>query len=252
MKTSFKEKISKLGKFILNGIFPSHIKCIFCGNELSETCTNNCCEECKESLPFITSCCDRCGLPMNEQHLEVCSSCKRQNYNFVKARSSFAYTDQPLALVRKIKFRNKKIVIPAMAKFLFDTFKAWNINVDLVTFVPMHPESEKVRGFNQSQILAEEFSRLSNLPVTYCSKKILNTPNQRDLSFEKRKENIKDAFIVNPEKRSEIKGKTILIIDDVFTTGATTNELSKTLISAKVKDCYVLTFAHTIFNSTSN
>ena len=250
MKMPLKEKLSKLYTSILNTLFPKDIKCIFCGGELSERSINGCCEECQEDLPYITSCCDRCGLPMNEEHLEVCNSCKRQNYEFEKARSVFSYISQPLALVRKVKFRSKKIFIPQMAKYLYETFKAWNISVDVVTFVPMYKDNEKVRGFNQSQILAEEFCALANLPITYGVNKKINTPNQRDLSFAKRKENIKDAFEFKHENKSEINNKTVLIIDDVFTTGATTNELAKTLKQAKAKNCYVLTFAHTIFKDS--
>ena len=242
----FKETLSKLYAHLLNTLFPNKIKCIFCGNELSER-EEDYCLECKDSLPFINSCCYRCGLPMNEEHLEVCSSCKRNNYNFVQARSAFSYIDSPLRLVRKVKFRSKKVFIPQMAKFLHEVFLAWNIKVDVVAFVPMFPKREKERGFNQAQILAEEFALLANLPITYCAVKNLNTLNQQDLSFEKRKENIKDAFSIKTESKHEIKDKTILIIDDVFTTGATTSELSKTVINAKAKQCYVLTFAHTIF-----
>ena len=249
MKISAKEKLSKFGKFILNLIFPNKIKCIFCGEELNEHCEIYC-EECAETLPFITSCCERCGLPMSEEHLEVCNSCKRQNYNFLKARSVFSYTNQPLSLVRKVKFRGKKVFIPEMAKLMYEKFLSLNFKVDLIAFVPMHSEKEKVRGFNQSKILAEEFSRLSNIPVTYCCEKVLNTQNQRDLSFEKRKENIKDAFKVKSDLKHEIKDKVVLIIDDVFTTGATTNELALTLKRAKAKDCYVLTFAHTVLNKS--
>ena len=248
MKTTFKEKMSKFGNSLLNLIFPNKIKCIFCGTELNENC-HTYCEHCKDTLPFITSCCDRCGLPMSDEHLEVCSSCKRQNYNFVKARSVFSYIDLPLDVVRKVKFRKKKIFLPEMAELLYKTFLTWNISVDLVTYVPMYPKNEKERGFNQSKILAEEFSRLSNIPITYCCEKILNTQNQRDLSFEKRKENIKDAFKIIKESKPEIKDKVILIIDDVFTTGATTSELALTLKRANVKDCYVLTFAHTILKN---
>ena len=246
MKPSFKEQCVKLKNYFLNILFPKHIKCIFCGNELTESSKFDTCEDCKTSLPTITTCCDRCGLPVPADVLGVCQQCKQQNYHFLKARSVFSYSNKVISLVRTVKFRSKKVFIPQMANYLFETFKQWNIKVDLISFVPMFPTKEKSRGFNQSKILAEEFSKLSNIPVTYCCNKVLNTQNQTDLSFQKRKENILDAFKVATEHKSEIKNKTILIIDDVFTTGATSSELSKTLKSAGAKDCYVLTFAHTL------
>lgn len=240
-----KSKLKKVKDYLLNLIFPTHIKCVFCKRELNEQAIYSTCSKCITSLPFITTCCDKCGLPMPIGFLGVCQHCKDLNYDFVQARSVFSYKDEPLALVRKVKFRSKKIFIPEMARYMFEYFVSWNINVDFVTFVPMFPKNEKARGFNQSKLLAEEFSKLSNIATIPCCNKILNTQNQRELSFEKRKENIKDAFKFNKEFKSKIKGKTLLIIDDVFTTGATTSELSKTLISAGAKACYVLTFAHT-------
>lgn len=240
-----KSKLKKIKDYLLNLIFPSNIKCIFCKQELNEKAINNTCEKCMASLPFISTCCDRCGLPVIDGFIGVCKRCKNQNYNFAQARSVFIYRDASLNLVRKVKFRSKKVFIPEMAKFMFEKFISWNIKIDYVTFVPMFYKNEKLRGFNQAKELAEEFSKLSNIPTISCCSKILNTPNQRNLSFEKRKENIKGAFKFNKEYKPIIKEKNILIIDDIFTTGATTNELSGVIKQAGAKECYVLTFAHT-------
>ena len=239
-----KTKLNKIKDYLLDLIFPKNIKCIFCGEELNELATNSTCVDCKENLPFITSCCDRCGLPVPDDFVGVCQQCKRDNYNFVKARSVFAYSSKVKSLIRKVKFRSKKVFLEQMAKLLHDTFVNWNIKVDLIAYVPMFPKNEKLRGFNQAKILAEELSKLTNIPTTDCCLKIKNTQNQRDLSFQMRKDNIKDAFKIDANKKSTIKNKTILIVDDVFTTGATTSELSETLKLAGAKDCYVLTFAH--------
>ena len=243
-----KNKLTKIKDYLLNLIFPSNIKCIFCEQELNIDAVFNTCPNCVKSLPFIKSCCDRCGTSISEDVLGVCEKCKNTNYNFVQARSVFSYNSLPLKLVRKVKFRSKKIFIESMAKYLFDYYSTWNISVDFVTYVPMHPKQEKLRGFNQAKLLAKEFSNLANLTAISCCSKVLNTPNQRQLSFAKRQENVKDSFKFNKEFCSLIKGKTLLIIDDVFTTGATTSELSKTIISAGAKACYVLTFAHTELN----
>ena len=242
MKNTFK----KLKNYLLNLIFPKHIKCIFCGDELNEHSKLDTCIKCQNSLPLISTCCIRCGLPVPYDFVGVCQQCKQQNYSFETARSVFSYTNNVMALIKKVKFRSKKVFIPKMAEYMLSSFNEWNIKIDLITFVPMWPKSEKERGFNQSKLLAEELSKLSGIPVTYCANKIKNTLNQRDLSFQKRKENILDAFNVNKENKAEIKNKTILIVDDVFTTGATTSELSKTLKQSGAKACYVLTFAHTL------
>ena len=93
-------------------------------------------------------------------------------------------------------------------------------------------------------MLAKEVSSFVNVPyLPLCIKKF-NTRSQTELSFKERRANIKDSFEFNKEYKSTIKNKNILVIDDVFTTGATCNEVSTTLLKAGANKCYVLTLAH--------
>ena len=240
-----KQKISKFKDMILDLMFPSGIKCMFCTNELNQNSYNTTCERCLETLPFINNPCERCGSPMGENQQGVCLKCKSNNLNFVQAKSVFEYVDLPLNVVHNLKYNGKKYLTKYIVKYLLDTYSTWNVFADIVTCVPMFEEKERVRGYNQAKLLAEEFSRISKVPFFELCVKSIDTPSQTELDNKERMKNVQDSFEFNRKFKNRIKGKTILIIDDVVTTGATTSEISKVLLKAGAKECYVLSFAHT-------
>lgn len=240
-----KQKISKFKDMILDLMFPSGIKCMFCTNELNQNSYNTTCERCLETLPFIKNPCERCGSPMGENQQGVCLRCKSNNLNFVQAKSVFEYSDTPLHVVHNLKYNGKKYLTKYIVKYLLDIYSTWNVFADVVTCVPMFELKEKLRGYNQSKLLAEEFSKLAKIPFYELCAKVIDTPSQTDLNTNERMMNVADSFAFKKEFRKKIKGKTILIIDDVVTTGATTSEISKVLLKAGAKDCFVLSFAHT-------
>lgn len=226
-------------------MYPKDIKCVFCAEELNQNSYNCTCENCLKTLPFIFNACSRCGTNLNKEECGVCFRCKTANYNFIQARAVFDYKDYPLSVVHRFKYNKKKYLCDYMIKYMLEEYGRWNLFADYVTFVPMFPLKEKERGFNQAKLMAEKFSELSKVPLIDCSEKIKDTKSQTDLTAKERADNIKDSFRFKNECKKEIKGKTILIIDDVVTTGATTSELSKVILQAGAKECYVLSFAHT-------
>ena len=116
---------------------------------------------------------------------------------------------------------------------------------NLVIPVPLHPKRLRWRGFNQAVILAREVGRLWQLPMEpFLLLRSRETPPQTQLSEEERKKNMRRAFSLNPAK--PVDGKTLLLVDDVYTSGATVNECSRTLIRAGAKEVYVFTLARTV------
>ena len=236
--------------YLKNLIYPNHIKCIFCGEELTENSIFDTCMDCYNSLPFITHACLRCGDQISENNDGVCLTCHRQNYFFNQARSTFMFQDEVLYLVHKIKYNSKNYSINALAHYLSQTYATTKWNIDYITYVPLHKDKEKLRGFNQSQLLAEELSKIINVPCLNLCFKVVNNTSQTTLNHEDRRKNVLDNFKFNSEYSKTIKDKNILIIDDIFTTGATTNEISKILKNHHIKDCYVLTIAHTVLSNS--
>ena len=240
-----KQELNKFKEMILNLIYPKNIKCMFCSGELNQNGYNAACEDCLESIPFIENACERCGSSMQKNQTGVCLNCKSRNFYFVQAKSVFEYTAEPLVVVHNLKYNGKKYLAEYMAKWLAETFATWNIFPDIITNVPMFELKEKARGYNQSRLLAEEFSKLVKIPFYELCVKVVDTASQTDLNTKERRENVLDSFAFKREFKKLINGKIILIIDDVVTTGATCSEISKMLTEAKAKECYVLSFAHT-------
>ena len=243
-KKNFKEKLKTVGKYFKSILFPCNIKCAFCGEELNGTEMNCTCLNCLNSLPFIKKSCPRCGGEIAEENSGVCIDCKINNYPFKNAYAVFNYTDSPLTAIHKLKYNGKKYLTKPLAQFLAQRFAIENVVPDIVTSIPLHSDKLKQRRFNQSELLAQEFCLLTG--YTYCNlcEKVINTPSQTSLSFTARKDNVKDSFKLIKQHKHEIKNKTILVIDHVFTTGATSSEICKTLLDSGAKEGYVLTLAH--------
>jgi ComF family protein len=111
-------------------------------------------------------------------------------------------------------------------------------------YVPLYTKRQKKRGYNQSELLSNELSKLIGISVSHNNLiRIKDTITQTNLSFKERQKNLESAFEIKDKK--EVKDKNILLIDDVLTTGATADNCAKILKKAKAKGVYVLTFATT-------
>lgn len=239
---SFREKFFKIKEKVLDSLFPRDIKCIFCGDELTKESDNSTCAKCLKTLPFIKHKCGRCG---GEVHFgNVCKNCKLNNHNFVQAKSVFNYDDDVTKVVHMLKYGGKLYLAEPMAKFMAQELATWDISPDMITAVPLHDNREKDRGYNQSRLLAENISKSVKIPYVEIADKIVDNPSQTQLGYEKRRENVKGVYKLKSNIRRKIKGKKILIIDDIFTTGATVDELSKVLLDGGASEIFVLTFAH--------
>ena len=243
-----KRKISKFQRFktkLLDFFFPRHIKCIFCGEELQNSSLFDCCDKCKTSLPFITTSCARCGGSIGQNNSGVCIDCKRTNYSFDYARAVFDYEGALLGAIHKFKFRGQKFLAEPLGNFLCEKLATTEFNPDIITYVPMHIKREKERGYNQAKLIAEFVADVYALPCLNLVNKIKETPSQTTLNYAERRTNLVDCFEFNSKFKKEIKGKSILILDDIFTTGSTTSEIAKILKMHGAKEVNVLTIAHT-------
>lgn len=243
-----KINFGKLKENILDLLYPRHIKCIFCGEELNEKSYNDTCETCLKTLPFITHSCSRCGAPVALDNDGVCLNCKANNFDFNLARSVFAYSDKVVAVVHKFKYSKMKFLYEPLANYLCEYLSTWEISPDIITCVPLYVSKQKKRGYNQSELMARRLAGKLNIPFHILCTKIVDNMSQAELNLKQRKENVKGVFKFNSEYRRMIKDKSILIIDDVYTTGSTSNELSKMIKSNGAKGLYVLTFAHGLGN----
>lgn len=219
-------------------LFPRDIKCIVCDDELRKDTRYGLCDAC--TLTPIADYCAACGREVPPQN-ELCDRCREERPLFTEARSCFTYEDAPASLVWRLKYRNARYLAPYMAEFMTDTFLQTDWKPDILTFVPLHKSRRRERGYNQSQLLAEALGERVHIPVREILVKTVKTKNLAKLSRTERKEAIAGSFALCDE--AAVRGKSVLLIDDVLTTGATSGECAKVLRAGGASEVYLLTFA---------
>ncbi len=216
-------------------------RCLSCGAEVFEK--ERFCPECKNSLPYNDKAiCEHCGRAVIAFE-QQCSTCKNILVDLDKCRSPFVYAPPISALIKKAKYERGIYLLDYFAEQLSLTYFQNYFNSDYLTYIPMTEKAIKRRGYNQSKILAEKLSLLINVPVLDCIKKVKETERQATLGRAERLKNLDDAFRVFDKK--SVKDKSILIIDDVSTTGATAQAIAKRLKNAGAKIVNLLTVAST-------
>lgn len=125
-----------------------------------------------------------------------------------------------------------------IAQFLADEFYKQNWYVDVITFVPMHAKREKSRGYNQAELIASHLSGIIGVPVAGLLTRTKYSDNFARMSRKERQEEANKSFLCD----IKLRGESVLLVDDVFTTGSTTSACAKQLIDKGAKEVFVLTF----------
>jgi ComF family protein len=190
--------------------------------------------------------CDHCGIPFEYEveNTSHCASCLAHPPPFKSARSAVFYNDASRNIILGFKHADKTLLVKVMTPWLQVAAKDMLKTADIIVPVPLHPFRLLMRRYNQAALLASALSQASKTPY---SPNVLhrrkNTRSQGHLKSKDRYDNVKSAFHVPLKRRNDIKDKTVILIDDVFTTGATVKECTKTLLKAGAKDVHILTVA---------
>jgi ComF family protein len=169
-----------------------------------------------------------------------CGECREDRPAFARAITPFAYEGALIKAIQSLKYNKRNTLAAPLARLLMEGLKA--VEADRVMAIPLHPRRLRSREFNQSLLLAKEISKLRSLPLLIdAMTRVRETTPQVGLSKKERKENIRRAFSV--ARPGQIKDQRILLIDDVYTTGATLREGAKTLIRAGAKEVTVAALA---------
>lgn len=240
---SFLEKLSRefarrVGYPILDIFYPPH--CYLCGKSLSTH--RYICESCLDSFEKITDpVCEKCGKPALKSG-GVCEECAKGNREFFLARSFGLYRPgRGLAeAIAGFKYEGEKALGSDLAR-LFDRGKTGYLlrKADALTYVPLSRNKRRDRKFNQAELLARAVSRENDIPLFRTLEKTENTRPQAELSREERLNNVRGSFAWE----ETVDYDSVLLIDDVFTTGSTVDECSKVLKDAGAERVYVVTLA---------
>lgn len=206
------------------------------------------CADCWPLIPFITKpICACCGFPFDFEIEEgaLCGACSHTHPPYQTARSVFIYASQSKDLILRFKHRDSIHSASLFAEWMARLSEG--IEDPLCIPVPLHWTRLFMRTYNQAGLLAREIAKRKGwvyAPSLLIRKR--RTPSQGHLSPKERIKNIERAFAVPEGKKKALSDKTILLVDDVFTTGATLNACSKTLLKAGAKEVHALTLGRTV------
>ena len=234
-----KKFLNKAKESVLELIFPN--RCICCDEILEYNTHPWLCPACFEKVKPITGrVCQICGVPIISN--DICVDCRDKKIYFKKAYCAYQYKNEVRRAIHNIKFNDCPRYVKYFADKLYNYSKERGFDgADIVTFVPMRPKNLRKRGYNQSELLAKELAKRGMGEFKPLLKKVRDTKNQHDIEREERRKNLKNAFA--PIDPNGIKGKKILLTDDIYTTGSTVNECAKTLMNAGAESVEVVCIA---------
>lgn len=193
--------------------------------------------------------CTKCGHPFSfkASHLQ-CAYCMETPPKYNQSISALAYDDESKNIILRFKHGDQTHAVKAFTPWLKQIGTELLDKADIVIPVPLHKNRLIKRRYNQADLIAKDLVR-SYPHITYLADGLIRTKNTKSQGHKKaldRKSNVAKAFKINPKHQSMLENKNILIIDDVYTTGATLNECAKTLYNGKAKEVNCLTIAKVI------
>lgn len=231
-------------KYLLRLLFPP--KCAFC-NKVVENERFSVCADCLSAIPYNNRACLVCATPLDTVYGDLlCPKCRKKRRRFKKVYAPLIYKDMVRDGILGFKFRGKKGRYLTFAAFIFLKLKEEKApRPDLITYMPMHFIRLGKRGYNQAHLMAKALGEMMGVPVLKTLRKIKNTKPQSKLRGKERLYNLDGA--IKPYRPENFIGKTVLLIDDVTTTGHSLETCAKELRYAGAKEVYAAVVAATAF-----
>lgn len=234
---------------LLNLVYPDSLYCICCGKIIDDSRTYRLCNECFDEMKWVTGrICSRCGKPLSPNNSgSLCYNCRENHHYFNHGYTCCEYGQLARSVIFNLKYNNRTDIAGTIAEIMHDRLEVIRdeVNYDLIVPVPIHSDRLRYRGYNQAAIIAREFARLEGKP--YAENALIRTETttaMKGLTPAERRVNIHGAFAMNNNgDASLIPAKRILLLDDIITTGATADEISRILLLAGAEAVDVLTFA---------
>lgn len=240
------KQLNVLWKGALEAVFPT--TCPVCGDVVVPK-GRRICSDCKKMLPFLQGpACLKCGKPVSLSTDEFCDGCAGRERAFDRSVSVFEYNALMQRMIGDYKFRNRKDLALFFADELETGFKNFyaDLKVQALVPVPIHPLRKRFRGYNQSEVLCRELSKRLDIPVYECLVRHKKTAPQKTLDAAERRKNLTDAMGFEEPKEFRtacFKPKRVLIVDDIYTTGATAEACADILKGNGIERVYVLNIA---------
>lgn len=215
-------------------------RCFFCGGGVRGLAPL--CSECERNLPtWGGPVCTVCGAPLGEG-MDLCRECAVEGRPYAWARSLGPYEGELGAMVRALKYAGERALSRPLGQLLARAASISGVDANMVTCVPADPARLRERGYHAAELLAREVSRALGLPFRRLLRKVRPTPPQVGRPWAERRQALTGLF------RAQVpgQGEPVLLVDDVFTSGATVAEAARALSDAGFGDVYVLTATRAI------
>jgi ComF family protein len=229
---------SRLFRSVLDFALPP--RCGGCGAIVEDI--DSFCTDCWRKLEFLQGGCTRCGLPLKGTEAETCGACLAQPPRLDRIRAAVAYDDISRSIALRLKYGRKNALARTMSRYKRPLFGELPRDTLLVP-VPLHRRRLWSRGFNQSAIVARDLSRRTGLPVAVGAlKRTRATPPLKGMGMRQRRRTVAGAF----RSTMQLHGRTVILIDDVLTTGSTANACARVLKRAGAERVDLISWARVI------
>ncbi len=228
-------------KHLIDMIYPPF--CLLCDEVMSHGSEKILCDPCLEKWPVLSGeLCTCCSKPLLTEQSDRCSDCRKKGHFYEQGKALWVYEEALQKRIKQYKYGNRRelgiVFANALGRY-YNEYMNWPI--DMVIPVPPHKKRVRERGHNQMLLIGKNFSRLTDLPLCQGGlMRVLPTKAQEGLSDKERLLNVSKAFIADGDM---VRGKNILLLDDVYTTGATMDSCSKVLLEAGANRIYFMTVA---------
>ena len=227
-------------RICLQLLFP--LRCPVC-DEIVTPFGEKICLDCMKKLKYVLPPrCLKCGKKLEEEEQEYCHDCSHSKHLFVQGRALYEY-GSVAASVYRFKYGNRREYADfygeEIARYLGEFIR--QVQPQALIPIPLHRIRRQIRGYNQALLLANAISRYTGVPI--CDKilvRVKNTVPLKQLNPKQRQNNLKNAFQL---KENNVKLKTVLLVDDIYTTGSTMDEAATVLLAAGVERVYFITLA---------
>ena len=217
-------------------------RCAGCGVIVADV--HSFCPDCWTQVEFLMGGCETCGIPLQATESSRCAACLARPPRIARTRSAVAYDDLSRNLAIRLKYGRKVAVAKTMARYMAPLVEREGEGRLLVP-VPLHRTRLWARGFNQSALVASELSRRLEIPADPLAlRRIRRTPPLKGMSPLQRRKTVAGAFRVRDQ--AAVRGKTVILVDDVLTTGSTAEACARALKRAGAARIELVSWARVV------
>ena len=223
---------------VLDLLFPK--RCVVC-DEIAGQEGKAVCRRCRDKILYVQDpFCLKCGKQLQHEEQEYCEDCKKNRHLYIQGSALYDYGSMADSIFR-FKYAGRMEYADFYGRELYERKAGWlsMVQPDALVPVPIHAARKRKRGYNQAELVARHLSSLCGVPV---NNSLIYRPKQtaplKDLSHSERQNNLKRAFKI---RQNDVKLSTIVIIDDIYTTGSTIDAMSEVLHQAGISDVYFMT-----------